>query len=530
MSNIPETFIGKVKTIYKKNGYLDKYGGSVIITGLLLFITWLILSYHIVMRKVAPIKADWVNQRCSPSVMPFAGLINGPPGQSKFAYAGQNFTNCVSNILKQILGDVMKPVYAVEHLITEAIVELHKAIQDIRLLFDRIRTAAQNMIERILNRILNSVTPVMLVTQKMKDLMLKTGGVLTETLMMLLGLWYTMKSALGAFIELCIAGIIILVAMIAVFWTDPFTWWMAIIATIIFVFLAVMVAIMVYWINYILGLTQPNSVPPSSCFDENTPIMTHKGLKPIKEIVPGEILADGAKITAVFKMTSEGEDIYEYEKVIVSGSHKIMTPCGKCVSVSSHPQSRLLSGYTKPYLYCLSTTTKTITVNGVVFSDWDEVDNHDWHNIQNRAEEYLSSTPERKEIHTCLESGFGGETEVLLRDGSRKYIKEISVGDYLKNGEKVLGIVRILADDVVVKKYNIKGNWFICSTNVPFVNDNLGNMTTKKMEGKRVFLEGELYHIITDTKFLTINNVQFHDYNAVIEKIMEGPKLLFPSF
>ena len=102
MSNIPETFIGKVKTIYKKNGYLDKYGGSVIITGLLLFITWLILSYHIVMRKVAPIKADWVNQRCSPSVMPFAGLINGPPGQSKFAYAGQNFTNCVSNILKQI--------------------------------------------------------------------------------------------------------------------------------------------------------------------------------------------------------------------------------------------------------------------------------------------------------------------------------------------------------------------------------------------------------------------------------------------
>ena len=119
---------------------------------------------------------------------------------------------------------------------------------------------------------------------------------------------------------------------------------------------------------------------------------------------------------------------------------------------------------------------------------------------------------------------------MVLRDGSRKYIKEISVGDYLKNGEKVLGIVRILADDVVVRKYNIKGNWFICSTNVPFISDNLGNMTTKKLRGKRVFLESELYHIITDTKFLTINNVKFHDYNAVIEKIMEGPKLLFPTF
>lgn len=530
MSNITGTFIGKVENIYKKNGYLDKYGGSVIIAGLLLFITWLILSYFVVMRKVAPIKADWVNQRCSPSVMPFAGLINGPPGQSKFAYAGQNFTNCVSNILKQILGDVMKPVYAVEHLITDAINELHKVIQDIRLLFAKMRTAAQSMVERILNRLLNSVTPVVLVTQKMKDLMLKSGGVLTEVLMMVLGLWYTMKSAIGAFIELLIIGIIVLVAMIAVFWADPFTWWMAIIATIVFLFLAVMCAIIAYWMNYILDLTQPNSVPPSSCFDENTRIMTKGGEKLIKELVPGEILEDGSKITAVFKMTAEGEDIYEYKNVIVSGSHKIMTPAGRCVSVSSHPHSHKLPQYTKPYLYCLSTTTKTITVNGVVFSDWDEVDNHDWEKIKMRAKAYLSATPKREEIHTRLESGFIGTTEILLADGTKRCMKDIGVGDHLKNGEKVLGIVRILGDDVVVKKYNIKGNCVICSTNVPFVDDNLGNMTTNRMEGKRVFLEGELYHIITDTKFLTIGDVKFHDYNAVIEKIMEGPKILFPSF
>ena len=530
MSNIPATFVGKVKKIYKKNGYLDKYGGSVIIAGLLLFIVWLIFSYFAVMKKIAPIKADWVNQRCNPRVMPFAGIINSPPGQSKISYAGQNFTNCVSTILKQILGDVMKPVYAVEHLITMSLAELQKVIQSIRRVFQSIRIAAQNMIERILNRTLNSITPVILVTQKMKDLMYKTGGVLTETLMMVLGLWYTMRSALGAFVELCIIGIIVLVATIAVFWTDPFTWWMAIIATIIFAFLAVMVSIIVYWMNYILDLTQPNSVPPSSCFDEDTMINTCKGEKSIKELIPGEILADGAKITAVFKMTSEGEDIYEYEKVIVSGSHKIMSPCGKYVSVSSHPQSRLLSGYTKPYLYCLSTTTKTITVNGVVFSDWDEVDDYDWQNIQNRAEAYLSSIPERNEIHTYLESGFDGQTEVLLFDGTKKDMKNIDVGDYLMNGEKVLGIVRILADDVIVQKYNIKGNNFVCSTNVPFVNDNLGNMTTKKIKGQQVFLKGELYHIITDTKFLTIQGVKFHDYNAVIEKIMEGPKLLFPTF
>jgi len=70
----------------------------------------------------------------------------------------------------------------------------------------------------------------------------------------------------------------------------------------------------------------------------------------------------------------------------------------------------------------------------------------------------------------------------------------------------------------------------VCSTNVPFVNDNLGNMTTKKLRGERVFLEDQLYHIITDTKFLTIKGIKFHDYNGVIEKIMEGPQFLFPTF
>ena len=110
MSNIPATFIGKVKTIYKKKGYLDRYGGSVIIACILLFITWLILSYFVVMHQIKPIKADWINRRCSPNVMPFAGIINGPPGQSKFSFTGQNFTNCVSIVLKQILGDILKPI------------------------------------------------------------------------------------------------------------------------------------------------------------------------------------------------------------------------------------------------------------------------------------------------------------------------------------------------------------------------------------------------------------------------------------
>ena len=39
------------------------------------------------MNNLDPIKADWVNQRCTPGVIPFAGLINPPKdGTSAFDY------------------------------------------------------------------------------------------------------------------------------------------------------------------------------------------------------------------------------------------------------------------------------------------------------------------------------------------------------------------------------------------------------------------------------------------------------------
>ena len=77
--------------IYKKNGYLDKYGGSVIATTFTLFFFFIILSYYYVMQKIDPIKENWAEERCKPSVMPFAGIINAPPNKSKLEFAQENF-------------------------------------------------------------------------------------------------------------------------------------------------------------------------------------------------------------------------------------------------------------------------------------------------------------------------------------------------------------------------------------------------------------------------------------------------------
>ena len=79
MNNIPQTFSDHFNKIYKQTKYLDKYGGSVVTTTLTILFFFFLFSYYYIQRKIEPIKQDWANQRCSPPVMAFAGIINKPP-------------------------------------------------------------------------------------------------------------------------------------------------------------------------------------------------------------------------------------------------------------------------------------------------------------------------------------------------------------------------------------------------------------------------------------------------------------------
>ena len=98
-----ESFNGYFDKLYKKNNYLDKYGGSVVITALTLLFFFVIFSYYYIQNKMEPIRADWANQRCRPEIMPFAGMINAPRGKSQMDYTSENFVQCTTTILGSII-------------------------------------------------------------------------------------------------------------------------------------------------------------------------------------------------------------------------------------------------------------------------------------------------------------------------------------------------------------------------------------------------------------------------------------------
>ena len=315
-----------------------------------------------------------------------------------------------------------------------------------------------------------------------------------------------------------------------IMWIFPWTWPTAIIMTAIFIAIAVPTAIMTYWFGKILSLTT-GSVPKASCFDEDTTITTRAGEKPIKDVRSGDILEDGSRITAILKLSSDGERMYNLGHVIVSGTHKVLTPRGKWISIAEHPLSHEIVDYRKPFIYCLNTTSKKIKINNFIFSDWDDLDDNDWEKIQMKAREIFPNNPDKGDLHAYLESGFIGSTQIELEDGRSIAIENICVNDKLRFGEAVLGIVEIDVDEQVpIRKYNIGNISIIGGPNIQFIDDDLGNMSTLKMRGKKVASVGKLYHLITDTKFITIDGQKFYDYNGVVETLLEGSYLLFPHF
>jgi len=113
MENIHSAFSEYIDKLYDKATYLDKYGGSVIVTCVTLFIFFLIFSYFYVQSKIKPIRLDWMNQKCNPAVIPFAGMINAGPGENKIEFTAKNFSECTTSILAEIIQFFLQPIHFV---------------------------------------------------------------------------------------------------------------------------------------------------------------------------------------------------------------------------------------------------------------------------------------------------------------------------------------------------------------------------------------------------------------------------------
>jgi hypothetical protein len=197
-------------------------------------------------------------------------------------------------------------------------------------------------------------------------------------------------------------------------------------------------------------------------------------------------------VTAKFKVDASDLRMFLLNNIIISESH-IVKYQNHWIAVRDHPLAKELpkNAYNEPFLYCLNTTSKEIVINNIIFTDWDEVYDDILLKVVNSIPQnlFINDTNIQKEnIHNYLDEGFESDTHIYLFDGTKKHIKDVSIGDKLSTKGIVYGIV-----EIVNKKETILGNIG--------KNDNF------------------LYHLLISNKLFETDGKIIRDYNDKIDFI-----------
>jgi len=453
--NINDTAIF-INNIYDNLSYYDLYGTSVFLFFIITIIVILAFLFTKVMISKDEIASDWENQRCKPSNIPFAGYISKPEGKTEFEYTSENFQYCIQDVLLKISENSLKPFNFMIDSIATIFQKISESINKIREILASIRQNMKNITQNIMNRTLNILIPLQTMIVSLLDTFNKTQGILTAGLYTALGSYYTLQALLGAIMELIIKMLIALVILIVGLWVVPFTQPMAATMSAVFLAISIPLAIIAIFMKKVLHVSSAK-IPKLRCFDKNTQFkLSNNSYESIQNLKLGDKLFDESIITTKIKISSTNLDIYNLNDVIVSESHVVKFH-DKWIQVKEHPDAKLLLNYNEPFLYCINTSKKLFELNGITYTDWDEVYDDDLKYI-------LSLNLNFRQF------GFEENTKIKMKNGVNKNISNIKIGDLLYSSDdeinnEVYGIVELIDLKKNKKLFNllITGKYFIAN-------------------------------------------------------------------
>ena len=590
--------IGKFKKILTNEKYYDNYGDAMIFTVIVVcVVTYIILNNYIQQQKQF-IKSDWKSKRCNPLYIPFAGKIKKKPDQSESEATSENFSYCLGNITKSVVSDAFKPVNIIIESVAEIFKGFYQALNSLRDMFEYIRTQIITIIKTIMIKIMMIVLPLQRVIMSINDVFQKSGGLVFTAMMILTGAYMTVMAGIDSLI--LVAGIFLayLVLQAAILYAIPFVGWalalaFTVLATVLTVYIAQSTNFRAdavnnspgketmtnlhsvdsnkddqqnnteqddfktrlkknqkYFTDKLNSLFSRNTVKDSdhkgsnkktenyeACFDGNTVISLWGNKKiMIKDVNVGDRLVDGSYVTAFIKASPSGQEFYNVNGVIVTGNHKLLYD-DQWIPVSSYSNSIELPDYNTEFIYCINTTSKKIFINGLLFTDWDDLDEYDMLELRIKTLIKTETPLTPYCVHIHLDGGFNEDTMIELEDGRSIKISDVCVNDVLRFGENVLGIVKIDGKNVsCVKKFIVNNNTFIGGPNLLYFQDDVGIKKTVKLndincsELKKTQQPEFLYHLVTDKSSFYVNGVKFYDYNACIEYLLDkDSKKLFKN-
>lgn len=523
----PKPGLDNINKLYNKITFFDSYYGSFLQLSFITIVFVVVIVYCSLMSRAELIKKDWDNQRCNPTVMPFAGLINKPDGMSVNDFTKKNYADCAKTIQNGTTTMSTNPLNFIMGSLTTLMEEVKKSVNDSKGMVGNVSSSFGTAGDEIAERIKIIIVPIQQFILGLKDLISKTQATITASLYTFMGAFMTMKTLVGAIVELAIKILSIMVGVIVALWIAavffPFSAIAAGTMTALFVVITTTLITVIALMVESLKIHPSTGLPKLKCFDKDTIFTMNDGSKKrVIDIVVGDILQHNNHVTGKFKVESAGSNMYDLHNVLVSNSHIVKH--GDCwIPVSEHPDAIRIAFYEQPFLYCMNTSSKEIHINGLCFTDWDEVFDDDLQNLKDNARLH-----DITEIHSRLGSGFVGHTAIKLNDGTVKELRRVQVGDVLEHGNRVYGIVQIDGLGLFEQcKYKLLDNTFVDGgVNLCVCDERVMVDTTLDIVDKKPLITKHrvLYHLLTNTDTFFCNGIRFHDYNASIDLFLDKNK------
>jgi hypothetical protein len=259
-------------------------------------------------NQLAQIKANWPLYRCNPMYMFLADDLQ------------ENFTYCVQNMQTSFMGYLLQPLTFITSSLTGSLGGFMNDIQNIRAMFNKIRTFFSSIIQSVFGVFLNLIIEFQRITISIKDLIGKTIGIMVSLMYILDGSIKTMNST----------------------WNGP-----------------------------------PGQMVRAlgKCFHPNTLIKLKTGnSKLMRDLDLGDILEDDSVVESVMKIDNKKHRLpfYSIGDILVTGSHLVFDKHkNRFVKVENYASAQL-TNINYEWFSCIITNTHRIPIGDEIFWDWED--------------------------------------------------------------------------------------------------------------------------------------------------------------
>uniref|UniRef100_A0A6C0ENI0 Uncharacterized protein n=1 Tax=viral metagenome TaxID=1070528 RepID=A0A6C0ENI0_9ZZZZ len=459
---------------------------------IILIIYFIIYSRYIYKNTNNYIVQNWYSLKNNPTASPLSSLIHKDKGYISSIL--HHFIQYFTKLFKHFIGLFLKPFHYFINLIHKTLISIKSTLDKFRNMAQMIRDIFKVTVEKTADRINNSYSAILYLQEKIKLIIKKQTAMFTIFSQFALSLKFVLSS----------------------FTNGPIPR----IVTFFKYYSSLMFTFIGFCLMCIVGgpFTKLIACPVCAlCFDRNTPIhITETTTLPIYKLSLNNTIYKGGKITGIIKVLTNYTSIYNYNNVIVSGSHLVFynnkwkriettgSPIAKPNSISSN------------ILYCLITENNLIYSSGTTFSDYPETYNKEITRLNNNTViNYLNGTNIKpiKDDHLYY---WGFSPETMLKIGNNMVaIKDVCIHNSIK-GVLVIGLVELDGKDKILYNYNgiittgsqcvyEKGIWIRVYQSIH----------SEKLDYKL----DKLYHIITDTNIISINNILFRDFSETHDEL-----------